>query len=290
MTTVVFLGCGTIGQAGVEACEDPRIQWLGVRRRPASPEKGTLRWLALDLTDPSAFASLPDEVSVIVYTPAPRRSQPSSYAQVYPSVVQSLIKKYQKAQSLRRIILVSSTRVYGERGGAWVDENTAVEPEDDASRAIVTAEQALIQAFPKRATVLRLAGIYGPGRYWQIKRVLRGEAFRHQPPYFTNRIHQTDVVNILLTLVNRSLDDSLIDPLILGVDDAPVAEAELGQWLANQLSVELKLKQATGMPALQNKRCRNLGLQKLGFQYQYPSYQAGYAELVQAVLSGDVEL
>lgn len=100
----------------------------------------------------------------------------------------------------RLLLYVSSTGVYGDHGGAWVDETTAPTPSDDAGRACAEAEEAL-WSFAREngwdAIVLRLAGIYGPRRLIGQERIRRGERIAGDPDGRLNLIHVEDAATVV---------------------------------------------------------------------------------------------
>ena len=123
----------------------------------------------------------------------------------------------QQGQSPRRIIFLSSTAVYGQTRGEWVDESSATEPDHFSGRRLLEAE-ALLRESGVPAIVLRLGGIYGPRRTRLIDEVRQGRAATSRNgPRYTNRIHRDDCVGALDHLIE------LAEPAdcYLGVDCEP---------------------------------------------------------------------
>jgi len=87
-----------------------------------------------------------------------------------------------------RLVLVSSTGVYGESKGGWVDEDTTG-PADATGHVLLEGER-IAHGFGGRGVVLRLGGIYGPGRDRTVRRVVSGEATCPEPGVYGNRIHR----------------------------------------------------------------------------------------------------
>ena len=186
-----------------------------------------------------------------------------------------------RAEPPRRVFFVSSTSVYGERGGGWVDETTPPGPRGFAGESLVAGERRM-RAGPIPATVVRFAGIYGPGRGWMIERARSGASCAGDPPKFTNRIHRDDCAGVLAHLVE--LGDRCNDAYI-GVDDAPVEECEVLEWLAARLGAPAP-RRVHGDEAVaqgMGKRCSNARLRASGYRFRYPTFREGYA----AVLAGE---
>ncbi|MBR9973057.1 SDR family oxidoreductase [Magnetospirillum sulfuroxidans] len=182
---------------------------------------------------------------------------------------------------------LSTTGVYGDRGGAWVDEDSPVHPDLERSRRRVAAEQAwLASGLPVH--LFRLAGIYGPGRS-AIDSVRAGNARRIvKPGQVFSRIHVEDIAQAVLASVQRPrpgaiynvCDDDCAPPqdvishacALLGLE--PPAELDWDQAKASLSPMALSFY-------ADNKRVRNDRLKaELGVTLRYPSYRQGLAAIV----------
>lgn len=97
-------------------------------------------------------------------------------------------------------IYISSTGVYHQGGGVWVDETSSTRPQSEGGRALLAAEQLLWRARrggAGKTVVLRMAGLYGPGRVPRLREMKAGEPFAATPGYL-NLIHQTDAVAAIM--------------------------------------------------------------------------------------------
>ena len=111
------------------------------------------------------------------------------------------------APTLQRVLLVSSSAVYGEHGGDWVDESTTPAPPGFNGQVLLEAEQ-LLAAQPITSIALRLAGLYGPGRLQLLERLRTGEVrVPRALPHWANRIHIDDAAAAIVHLLE------LADPL-----------------------------------------------------------------------------
>jgi nucleoside-diphosphate-sugar epimerase len=103
------------------------------------------------------------------------------------------------------VILISSTGVYGEQGGDWVDESTPCQPLGESGRALLAAEAALAaHRHGERAIVLRLAGIYGPGRLPRRAELVSGEPLLIAAGEHVNLIHVEDAAAAVLAAEARA--------------------------------------------------------------------------------------
>ena len=275
MTTFLIAGCGDLGtELGLRA-DAAGHHVLGVRRNAAilpDPITG----IGADLT--GEVPRLADDVDVLVITTAADGRDPDAYRRAYLDAPRTLLDALERDGAVpRRVVFTSSTGVYGITDGSWVDEDTPAAPTSVTGEILVEAEEALLRRRPD-AVVLRLAGVYGPGRTRLIDQVRGGHAVIPDPPVHTNRIHRDDAAEALLHLAGLS-DPA---PCYLGVDDAPADKGEVLRFLAGELGVEHPPTGPVTRTRGGDKRCSNARLTATGFTLTYPTYREGY----RAVLAG----
>jgi nucleoside-diphosphate-sugar epimerase len=270
--TALIAGAGYVGAALARALVDAGHEVVALRRSEAAPAPG-VRALRADLAAAGALDALP-AAELVFYTAAADERSDAAYRRAYVEGVARLVERLaRQAPAPRRLVFTSSTAVYGQQDGSWVDESSPTEPTDFAGRRLLEGE-AIVRAAPFRATVLRLGGIYGPGRTSLVERARRGEA---GGPAFTNRIHRDDAVGALAHLASLPAPEACY----LGVDCEPAREAEVLAWLAARLGVA-GAGAGTGAPrrARGDKRCSNARLLASGYRFRYPTYREGYAALL----------
>ena len=280
MSRVLIVGCGDVGTAlGLALCE--RGDDVFGARRSAHRLPAPLRAVPLDVTDRGEIERTIPDVDVVVYAVAAGSRDEGAYRRAYVDGVSALLDVLEeRAQPPRRVFFVSSTSVYGERDGAWIEETTPLAPRGFAGESLVAGERRML-ASPIPATVVRFAGIYGPGRGWMIERARAGARCAGDPPKFTNRIHRDDCAGVLAHLAGRER----VDDVYIGVDDTPVEECEVLEWLATRLGAPAPRRVGAGAGASRpsGKRCSNARLRSSGYRFRYPTYREGYA----AVLAGE---
>lgn len=282
MARIVIAGCGDVGTAcGLLLQQAGHSVW-GLRR-DVTMLPTELNPLSADLTNPDSLAVLPAAIDYVIYAAAAGGYTPARYQAAYVDGVANVLQVLQaRKQPIRRFILTSSSSVYGQSDGEWIDEDTPANAQGFAADTLRAGEQLVWDsAFP--ATVIRFAGIYGPGRTRLLDTVKRGQA-RCTPGLYTNRIHRDDCAAAIVHLLQ------LANPaeLYLGVDDVPALQCEVMSWLAAQLDVAAPSHQAqTDGPFSQtehrvrsNKRCNNNRLRASGYHCQYPGYLQGYQALL----------
>jgi len=278
MKQVVIAGCGDVGTALAQQLLARGWQVYGLRRDPTQLPEGIVP-IAADLTQANKPADWPAKVDYLVYCPAAGKRDPELYQQLYVDGLEHVLAWVKSSgQRLNYLLQVSSTGVYAQSEGEWVTENSRALADSPTSQKLLAAEDtALRSGVP--ASVVRLAGIYGPGRNRLIQQVRDGLQVPAEPPQYTNRIHRDDAVSLLSHLLALADQRELLAPCYLGVDDEPASLFEVTSWLAEQLGTSL---QADGPVSTRtgSKRCSNALVRESGWQPAYPSFREGYAELL----------
>ena len=277
---VLIAGCGDVGTAlGLLLAADGH-EVFGLRRSPGGlPEP--IRPLAGDLTDVASLGAIPDGVDLVAYTAAADRFDDEAYRHAYVDGVANLLGALHARRARpRRLLFTSSTAVYAQTDGEWVDERSPAHPTSFSGQRVLEGER-LVLASGVPAIVLRLAGIYGPGRTRVVDRVRSGAATCPDgPPRWTNRIHRDDCAGAAHHLL--TVEDA--DPFWLGVDHEPAEECAVLQWLAARLGVPppRRVPREPGAAARRGSsmRCSNRKLLASGYAFRYPTFRDGYATLV----------
>jgi len=271
---VLLAGCGDLGLRVAQRLLARGDEVWALRRTPPVSDDSGIRWLRGDLTQPMSLRGLPAGITRLVYLPTPDRREPAAYRATFVDGLRHLLDALGRA-TLRRILLVSSSAVYGEHGGDWVDEDTPPAPPGFNGAVLLETEQWLA-AQPVVSIVLRLAGLYGPGRTQLLER-LRAVQLKvpRSVPHWANRIHVDDAAAAVVHLL--SLADPL--PLYVGVDSLPLPLDVLYDHLAGLIGAPL----AADGPApggVGSKRLSNARLRASGFVPQWPDARDGYAALL----------
>jgi len=270
---VLIAGCGRIGTRLGQVLADQDDRVYGLRRRPDGLPAPIIP-CAADLNAPAGLADrLPRDLDRVVVILTPPHYDDDGYRRGYVEALEHLCQALAASGNAgARLIFVSSTGVYGENAGDWVDEHSPTQPTGFNGQCLLEAEHRLTQ-YPGRSIRLRFAGIYGPGREALIRRVKAGKPCQNQPIRYTNRIHSDDCVGILAHVGGLSNPDSLY----IGVDDYPCPQCEVMDWLAKALKAERPPRQGGGNAG---RRCDNARLKASGYTLRYPSFVSGYQSLL----------
>ena len=279
---VLIAGCGDVGtRLGRRLASAGHEVW-GLRREAGRlPEE--IRALPADLTDPASLGAVPPDTDAVVYAAAADAADEAAYRRAYVRGVRNLAGLFAGRGALpERLLFVSSTAVYGESGGEWVDEETPPRPPRFNGRIVLEGERAARAASARHATVVRFGGIYGPGRRRLIDRVREGAGCAPAPVQWTNRIHAEDCAGVLQHLLGLAEPA----PLYVAVDDEPAPRREVMEWLAARMGLPCPPPEGAPGPRAparagrEGRRCRNARLRASGYRFRYPTYREGYAALL----------
>lgn len=198
-------------------------------------------------------------------------------------VLQNHLDDLLALKNLQWIGYLSTTGVYGDHSGDWVDENTPVKPYNDRTARRVEAEQKwLASGLPVH--VFRLSGIYGPGRS-AIDSLQDGAARRiDKAGQVFSRIHVEDICGTLIASIKKPDPFSIYNV----ADDEPCSQAEVIEYAANLIGAPVpplvKFEDADLSPMAKsfyaaNRRVSNKKIkEKLGVELKYPDYRVGLSK------------
>lgn len=273
---VLVAGLGDVGGRAAATLAAAGHEVVGVRRSD-TPGPDGVTMVRGDLTDERLVEDLPGPFDAVLLTVSADGRDPQLYRSAYVEGPTTLLAALAtRGDTVRRVVFTSSSAVYGQRDGEWVDESSATDPSSSTARVLVEAERAVAGgAFP--STSLRLTGIYGPGRTRLVEKVRSGDAVVGSEPSYTNRIHAADAADACVRLLELGAD---APPVVIGTDDEPADRAEVYRWLADQLGVDGPVVDDERAPDRGSKRCSNDLLRSLGWSPSYPTFRDGYGELL----------
>jgi nucleoside-diphosphate-sugar epimerase len=284
MSRVLIAGCGYVGSAlGEQLAADSHTVW-GLRRRPQSLPQRVLP-IAADLAMPTTLAGLPSDLDAVFYMAAPAGSDDALYRIAYVDGLRHLLEALGKqGQRPSRVFFVSSTAVYAQQRGEWVDESSPTEPAHFTGIRLLEGERTLFDG-PYRGVAVRFGGIYGPRRVQLVERVRAGRAeYARGRPQYTNRIHRDDCAGVLRHLMG--VEDPA--PVIIGVDSEPADQRSVMEWIAGALGAPPPRPAPAGKGGTRaprsNKRCRNDRLLATGYRFRYPTFREGYRAVIAGMI------
>ena len=277
--SVLIAGCGDIGSRLATQLLDKGWQVYGLRRSVERLPAG-VTGIAGDLFSEQCPAQWPTgQIDYVVYSAAATDHDEAGYQAAYvDGLTHTLAWLKQNGQQPKRLLFVSSSGVYGQKNGEWVDEMSPANASSYSGRIMLEAEQVALKSGIPASTV-RLTGIYGPGREWMLGQVRKGYRVAVDPPLYGNRIHADDAAGLLAFLLDADLQGNTLDDCYIGIDNDPAPLAEVVEWLRERLGVTAWTEEASVRRA-GSKRCSNARAKALGWEPRYPSYREGYGEML----------
>lgn len=278
---ILVAGAGYVGAELAARLAGAGHDVLALRRspRPASAAAhARVRWLACDLGESRALGALPlAGVDALAYLVAADARDDAAYRRAYVDAFSALLERLAAHGPLRRVLFASSTSVYAQDDGSWLDEASPAEPRDFTGRRVREGEQ-VARSAGCTAIALRLGGIYGPGRASLIEQVRAGAEPLPPAPHYTNRIHRDDAARACAHLLALERPAACY----VGVDVEPADRADVLRWLAARLGAPAPRGAYDPLAAPTGKRCSSALLRSTGFAFTFPSYREGYAALLAA--------
>jgi len=296
---ILIIGCGYVGlPLGVELVRQGH-EVFGLRRSAAAEAQllaAGIQPLAGDVTKPETLAGLPNQFDWLVNCVASGGGDAESYRQIYREGTANLIA-WLAAHPPQKFLYTSSTGVYGQTDGAVVKESSPAEPDADTSKVLVETEKLLLAAFAEKrfpAVILRVAGIYGPGRGYAFKQFMKNEArIEGDGSRIMNMIHRDDLIGCIIAALKSGRAGEIYN----AVDDEPVTQANFYLWLAGSLGKYPPPNVPEDPEAIRkrgatNKRVSNRKLKmEIGWPLLYPNFRIGYsAEILRLERAGELQV
>lgn len=283
----LIIGCGYLGRRVAKLWQQEGSEVCALTRSRTNAHE--LRTLGIesflgDVTRSESLTQLPSADTVLYAVGFDRNAAPSQH-DVYVDGLANVLREL--GARVGRVIYVSSTSVYGQAAGEWIDERSATNPTRENGRVCLEAETVLrnVLLAPESGptiNVLRLAGIYGPRRLLQrIESLKAGTPLTGNPDAFLNLIHVDDAAQTVLAC--EKLGET--GETYLVCDDRPIRRREYYDKLAalvgapqpvyaDALSGETR---AEGL----NKRCSNRKMhERLHVVLRYPDIDVGLPHAV----------
>ena len=267
MPRVLIAGCGYVGAASANLFANAGWDVTGWTRSKESAEQisaGAISATPIDINDFESVRRNRFDADVVVHCAGAAKRDDQSYREVYGNGAANLIASFPRA----RLIFTSSTSVYAQRDGSWVSEESPAEPLTERGKILRQAENNVLD---HGGVVLRLAGIYGPGRSFLLRSIINHAPLASGSDRLVNQVHRDDVAGAIFFLAKHEV---ILPPRIFNVvDDLPVLRSEIMAWLSAELRIPLSSsggieEKRTGS----NKRISNAKLRALGWAPIYPNY------------------
>lgn len=277
--SILIIGCGDIGVELGRRLHHSGHEIYGVRRQPRNLPQ-FIHAIGADFMDAAELKKQLAQLAVdyVIVTLTPAAFNPDAYERCFGEGTRNILAALSAAP--KRLLFVSSTGVYHQSGGEWVDEDSATEPRQFSGKHILAAEKIVLN-IPWPATIVRFGGIYGPGRLRLIKQ-LQERGSLTASKNFSNRIHRDDCAGMLEHLLMLDARGATVADCYLGVDSEPAPLQDVQLYLAKSIGLTPSVAAENTKQRGGNKRCSNKRIVASGYQFEYPNYRAGYQMVLQA--------
>jgi nucleoside-diphosphate-sugar epimerase len=283
----LILGCGYLGSRVARLWQARGENVAAVTRsagRASVLRSAGYLPIVADVTDATSLRQLQKigDIDSVLYAVGFDRAAGKAMREVYVEGLRNTIDAL--ADTVKRLIHVSTTGVHSQNDGSWINEDSPCEPTREGGRVCLEAESVVRQhTIEPRAIVLRLAGIYGPGRIPRLEELLAGTPILAAPEAWLNLIHVDDAARIVL-----AVEQQVKPPRTYLVSDGhPVRRREYYAEAARLLDAPPPVF-AAGASAVaadrrdaSDKRVNNARLMcEIDIQLQYSTYKLGLAHTV----------
>jgi nucleoside-diphosphate-sugar epimerase len=273
--SVLVIGCGYIGAQLLRNLSRSGWKASGTTLSESSADalrSEGLEVVAADLRISDLRVLTENNPSVVVHCASSGKGGAVAYREIFLETTTRLIQD----TNFEHLIFTSSTSVYAQTDGSLVTETDSAEPERETGKILRETEELVLA---RQGTVLRLAGIYGPGRCVPLEKLLSGEAVvEGDGERIMNSIHRDDAVSALyLAAANRC------QGIFNVADNTPVTQLEWFQWVCARLSRPLPPSAPRNLNrkrAWTSKKVSNAKLRSMGWSPVYPSFREGLEELI----------
>ena len=273
--SILVIGCGFIGAQLLRVLKRSGWKAAGVTLSESSADalrSEGLEVVAADLRTSDLRVLIKNNPSVVVHCASSGRGGPPAYREIFLETTKRLLEE----MCFEHLIFTSSTSVYAQTDGSIVTENELARPERDTGKILRETEELVLT---HHGTILRLAGIYGPGRCVPLEKLLSGEAVIEGDGERTiNSIHRDDAVSAFFLAANHRWQG-----IFNVADNTPVTQLEWFEWVCARLGQPLPpfvTRDLGRKRAWTSKRVSNAKLRSLGWSPEYPSFREGVEEML----------
>lgn len=273
---VLVVGCGDLGGYIVSLLQAKGFDVFALARSKKSmPLVQTMQG---DVTKPDTLTRVADIFpEYVVYCISADQRTDQAYQAQYVEGLRNILNTQASNGRLKGVLFVSSTRIYGQQGEAWIQHDTPAEPADFAGERMLEAET-LLKHLSVPTIALRLSGIYGPDRLRMINLAKSPEKWPTENRW-TNRIHRDDAGQFIVHLLKKlEVGETLLSHYVV-TDNLPARQLDVLAWMAKQLAVNIPIIK-TDLSGSTGKRLSNQAMLATGYQFKYPNFKDGYATLL----------
>jgi len=281
--TITILGCGYLGSALAKQCISKGWTVSALTRNSAKAKDlramGVDKVIEAQIEDENWHDQLDSSQDFVVNCVGAASSDAQGYISSYIEG-QDSVMKWLKQGSVKTFVFTSSTSVYPQSGKRFVDETASCVGVSEKGGLLLAAEQ---KCFPpvssiSRSFILRLSGLYGPGRHLLMNKVKQGEDIDGNEDRILNLIHRDDAANAVISCLQA--DASNLGRIYNVSDGTHATRGQIVAWLAESLNLSTPSFKGDDEEGTPNRKVSNNRiLDDLSWSPEYSNYQLGYQSI-----------
>lgn len=281
--TITILGCGYLGSALAKQCISKGWTVSALTRNSAKAKDlramGVDKVIEAQIEDENWHDQLDSSQDFVVNCVGAASSDAQGYISSYIEG-QDSVMKWLKQGSVKTFVFTSSTSVYPQSGKRFVDETASCVGVSEKGGLLLAAEQ---KCFPpvssiSRSFILRLSGLYGPGRHLLMNKVKQGEDIDGNEDRILNLIHRDDAANAVISCLQA--DESNLGRIYNVSDGTHATRGQIVAWLAESLNLSTPSFKGDDEEGTPNRKVSNNRiLDDLSWSPEYSNYQLGYQSI-----------
>jgi len=281
--TITIIGCGYLGSALAKQCISKGWTVSALTRNSAKAKDlramGVDKVIEAQIEDENWHDQLDSSQDFVVNCVGAASSDAQGYISSYIEGQDSVMKWLQQG-SVKTFVFTSSTSVYPQSGKRFVDETASCVGVSEKGGLLLAAEQ---KCFPpvssiSRSFILRLSGLYGPGRHLLMNKVKQGEDIDGNEDRILNLIHRDDAANAVISCLQA--DESNLGRIYNVSDGTHATRGQIVAWLAESLNLSTPSFKGDDEEGTPNRKVSNNRiLDDLSWSPEYSNYQLGYQSI-----------
>jgi len=265
---ILIVGSGDIG-AAIALKFHTQGHYVVALRRSKHTQTNGLSYIQSDISDDKSIENLDTEYDFVLFIASVDSSKEEAYISLYRRGLNNLLKLFKQNNSQASFVFVSSTAVYGQSSGEYVDENTPTVVNSFRSQILLEAENSIL-SHNNLSLVVRFSGIYGRGDKYMIEKITKKQAFQYTPIHYTNRIHRDDCIGIICFFIEKKKFNELVYRIYNATQDNAISFYDYALIIAKENDLIEPVKEIVDLKEVaQGKRISNKRVRELGYKFQH---------------------
>ena len=267
---ILIIGSGDIGTAVGEELYKQGHKVVALRRSLVKSDNGiSYIYIQADISDAKSVEKLDTDYDFILFIAAVDSRTEEAYKNLYEIGLGNVLKFFAQKNNEAHFIFVSSTAVYGQSNGEFIDEETLPLASTFRSKILLEAERNIL-AHNESSIVIRFSGIYGRGDRYMIEKIQNSQPIQYTPSYYTNRIHRDDCIGTLVFLIGKSNFNELAHRVFNATQGEAISLYDYALIIAAKYNLQEPVKEILNSKKdVGGKRISSSRVKELGYKFEH---------------------